>query len=159
MKSRKATVVEQETRANFMITGSIVAIIGFFLPWATLTVPGTRSISFNGSALPGYWTLLVAATIILIIGWATHSNANGFANVVQRLLHLVKCAGALYGFYDLVTSGTLTSAAQAGVLEGSGYTMAGFYTALGTHVGLGYGFWVFVVGLIIGAIGVYAKSE
>jgi hypothetical protein len=29
----------------------------------------------------------------------------------------------------------------------------------GTHADLGYGFWVLVAGLLISAIGVYAKSE
>jgi len=131
------------------------------LLWATITIPRVKTISINGPGwhIQAFWAILVAAVIMLLIGIATYYESNGFADLVQKLLHLGKAGGTLYTFFDVMSSGDITRAAQAGVLEGSGYSWTGYYIAAGTHADIGYGFWVLVTGLVISAIGVYAKSK
>lgn len=153
--------LKQEQRAKFIILGSIVAIIGFFLPWATVTIPGEDSIAMNGPEwqIPAIWAVLVAAIIMLIIGFATFHNAGGLANNVQRLLHVAKTVGTLYTFFSVVSSGDLTTVAQTTLIDSGGSNLDSYYTALGTHVDISYGFWVMVIGFVISAIGVYSKEK
>ena len=92
---------------------------------------------------------------MLIIGFATRYEAGGFANIVQKFLHVGKTMGMLHTFFVIMYSGDLTAAAQAGVLDSGGDT----WTALGTRVDIGYGFWIMVAGFIISAIGVYTKEK
>jgi heme/copper-type cytochrome/quinol oxidase subunit 3 len=153
--------MQQKTRAQWAIWGSIVAIIGFFLPWAVISVPRVGSVSVNGPDLdlPVVWGIFVTSGIILIIGWATSEGANEFVNILQRFLHVGQSFGFLVVFFKAMNDGTLTRAAQEGVFAGSGYSLSGYYVASGTHVDFGIGFWVVVIGLTISAIGVYSKEE
>ena len=153
--------MKQEKRAKFIITGSIIAIIGFFLPWATLIVPGVDPVPFNGPNwhIQAIWAVLLAAIVMLIIGFATLHKAGWLANIVQKFLHIGKTIGTLYTFFSVTNSGDLTAAAQIGVMEGSGNTLDGYSMAFSTHVDISYGFWIMIIGFIISAIGVYSKME
>lgn len=152
--------MNQETRSNWIIWGSIIAIIGFFLPQATDSTYG-YSKSLNGSDL-AMWPIFTCAVILLIIGLATRHNAEGFANIVQKFLHIGLALSTLLNFYNAVTSGQLTRSFQSNVFSywvAWGNTYAGYYYASGAHVDLSYGFLVLVVGLVVSGIGTYAKAD
>ncbi len=153
--------MDQETRSKWAIWGSLIAMIGFFLPWETISIPGVNTISVNGPSwhIQAVWGIFVTSIVVLVIGLATSEGANEFVNILQKFLHFGQSAGFLFSFFSAMNDGSLTRAAQTGVFSSTGYSPQGYYMALGTHVNFGIGFWAMVLGFVVSGIGIYAKES
>jgi hypothetical protein len=129
--------MEREKRITWIITGSVMAVIGFFLPWTIITIPGLSTIAVNGATwhVTAVWAVFVVLVTMLIISFATRDQASGLADILQKCMHIAGSLGTLYAFVMGMSSGFFSTMIQVAALHNFGS------------------------GLIVSGIGVYAREK
>jgi hypothetical protein len=145
--------MKQETRTNLTVIGCFIAVIGFFLPWVMITMPGT-SVSINGADLAKvpndgyYWIFLVYPLLLGVYALAMGMKSTSVAKYLIKFLHVPHTAWVLYSIYHFVVSGAYREALVQFISQ-SGNNPAGLNTSLAL------GFMAVVVGLLLSGIAVY----
>ena len=151
--------MKQETRTNLAVIGSIVAVIGFFLPWVTIAVPG-YSTSVSGVTIartPGggyYWFFLAAPLVLGFFAMANGMKSTGGIKSLIKLIHGSHSVVVLYSIYQVVVSGTYKQ-----VLVQTIYQTYGVNIADGLNTSLALGFGAVFLGLLLSGIAVYAPES
>jgi hypothetical protein len=117
-------------------TGILLAVIGAFLPWATLTEPSVGEITRTGIEVDGLLTLVLALTAAGFLAWGYWGEGHG----VGRTTLVLACGLTISGIavYDMLDTNNLAEELRV--------------TAL---VDLGVGIYVTLAGgLLIGAAGI-----
>lgn len=151
--------MNQETRTTLAVIGSIVASVGFFLPWVTISISG-YSTSVSGEAIArtpngGYYWIFFAAPLVLgFLAMATGMKSTSGIKTLIRLIHGSHSVVVLYSIYQVVASGAYREALIQMIYQTYGVNVAAY---LNTSLAVGFG--AVVLGLLMSGIAVYAPES
>jgi hypothetical protein len=137
-------LAEKRTVAGLAAIGILLACIGAFLPWATLTESSVGEVTQTGIEVDGLLTLALALAAVGFLAWSYWGAGHG----VGRTTLLLACGLTISGIaiYDIIDTNNLAAELRATALVDLG---AGIFVTLGGGVAIA----------VAGVLGVLSRQQ